>query len=282
MHRKKLATHARIVMNWHYVFARGGSSFANPNPTAASGRKPLPFFFENNPAARDLFTTYADANLNLLSSNFMTEYVNSTLIPMLYKEHNKDLSEEEQLSLENYLRLNGFLKKNKTARTNVAQGTVLNWMNVLGYKYDRIMKHCFNDKHEDKTNVLYCNDFIKRYFGYERRCFPWIQIKKEEAADMKVHKDYGYSYTTDEGKDMVEYHVDDCEELFQRAQELFDFGCWTNMRTRTKRTRGTENPDAFIRLNMRIVRVAHFSFITQVETQLCIVNRGYAIVTKQQ
>jgi hypothetical protein len=26
--------------------------------------------------------------------------------------------------------------------------------------------------------------------------------------------------------------------------------CWTNMRTRTKRTRGTENPDAFIRLNM--------------------------------
>jgi hypothetical protein len=25
--------------------------------------------------------------------------------------------------------------------------------------------------------------------------------------------------------------------------------CWTNMRTRTKRTGGTENPDAFIRLN---------------------------------
>jgi hypothetical protein len=30
------------------------------------------------------------------------------------------------------------------------------------------------------------------------------------------------------------------------------------------------------------VRVAHFSFITHVERQLCIVNRGYAIVTKQQ
>jgi hypothetical protein len=30
------------------------------------------------------------------------------------------------------------------------------------------------------------------------------------------------------------------------------------------------------------VRVAHFSFITQVERQLCIVNGGYAIVTKQQ
>jgi hypothetical protein len=58
--------------------------------------------------------------------------------------------------------------------------------------------------------------------------------------------------------------------------------CWTNMRTPTKRTRGTENPDAFIQLNMRIVRVAHFSFITHVDRQLCIVNRGYAIVTKQE
>ncbi len=41
---------------------------------------------------------------------------------------------------------------------------------------------------------------------------------------MKGNKDYGYPYTTDEGKDMVAYHVDNCEELFQRAQELFDFG----------------------------------------------------------
>jgi hypothetical protein len=30
------------------------------------------------------------------------------------------------------------------------------------------------------------------------------------------------------------------------------------------------------------VRVAHFSFITHVERQLCIVNRGYPIVTKQE
>jgi hypothetical protein len=38
----------------------------------------------------------------------------------------------------------------------------------------------------------------------------------------------------------------------------------------------------WIRLNMWIVRVTHFSLITNVERQLCIVNRGYAIVTKQQ
>jgi hypothetical protein len=67
-----------------------------------------------------------------------------------------------------------------------------------------------------------------------------------------------------------------------RSPLRFLTSCWTNMRTRTKRTQGTENPDAWIRLNMQIVRVAHFSLITPVERQLCIVNRGYAIVTKQQ
>jgi hypothetical protein len=33
------------------------------------------------------------------------------------------------------------------------------------------------------------------------------------------------------------------------SSDAFLIYCWTNMRTRTKRTRGTENPDAFIRLN---------------------------------
>jgi hypothetical protein len=54
------------------------------------------------------------------------------------------------------------------------------------------------------------------------------------------------------------------------------------MRTRTKRTRGTENPDAFLGLNMQIVRVAHLSFITHVERQLCIVNQGYREETGSQ
>jgi hypothetical protein len=31
---------------------------------------------------------------------------------------------------------------------------VLNWMNVLGYKYDRIMKHYFNDKHKDNKCLV--------------------------------------------------------------------------------------------------------------------------------
>jgi hypothetical protein len=44
------------------------------------------------------------------------------------------------------------------------------------------------------------------------------------------------------------------DEAIFRSSQLNDscwaIDCWTNMRTRTKRSRGTENPDAFIRLNM--------------------------------
>jgi hypothetical protein len=168
-----LAKSARTVMRWHHIFATGGNKFPNPNPVAAGGQKPLPFFFEKNPMAKELFTKYADSNLNLLSSGFMTEYVNSTLIPILLKEQNKNLAEEEKLNRRDFMLLNGFLKNSKTPRLEVAQRTVLNWMNKLRYKYCKVTKHYFNDKHEEKTNVLYRNDFIKRYFNYERRSYRW-------------------------------------------------------------------------------------------------------------
>jgi hypothetical protein len=76
----------------------------------------------------------------------------------------------------------------------------------------------------------------------------------------------------------------------QHAGGGFEFDapvCWTNMRTRTKRTQGTENPDAFVLLNM--IEYANgaessslFFYNQCVERQLCIVNQGYAIVTEQQ
>jgi hypothetical protein len=67
-----------------------------------------------------------------------------------------------------------------------------------------------------------------------------------------------------------------------------------HMRTPTKRTRGTESPDAFIGLNieyhciLNTIEYANsessslFFYNPYVERQLCIVNQGYAIVTEQQ
>jgi hypothetical protein len=93
------ATSGRTVMKWHNIFARG-NSFPNPHPIAASGRKPLPRFFEDNPSAKEFFTKYADANLSEPNlGEFMTSYVNDTLIPILLRVHNADHPEDEQLSV---------------------------------------------------------------------------------------------------------------------------------------------------------------------------------------
>jgi hypothetical protein len=57
-------------------------------------------------------------NLNLLSSGFMTEYVNSTLI--LLKEQNKNLAAEDKLNWGEFMLFDGFLKNSKTPRLEVA------------------------------------------------------------------------------------------------------------------------------------------------------------------
>jgi hypothetical protein len=59
------------------------------------------------------------------------------------------------------------------------------------------------------------------------------------------------------------------------------------MRTQAMRTQGTENPDAFIRLNIKYnyenSKSSSLTFYNPcVERQLCVVDRGYAIVTKHQ
>jgi hypothetical protein len=213
-------------MRWHRLFATGGNKFPNPNPVAAGGQKPLPFFFEKNPMAKELFTKYADSNLNLLSSGFMTEYVNSTLIPILLKEQNQTLAEEDKFNRSDFRLFNGFLKNSKTPRLEVPQRTVLNWMNELGYKYCKVTKHYFNDKHEEKTNVLYLNDIIIHYFTYKRWSYRWIHMSEDEAgrlvAEKKVHAGFGYQYSDHvTGERMVKYHVDDSEHMFKLAGGLY-------------------------------------------------------------
>jgi hypothetical protein len=48
---------------------------------------------------------------------------------------------------------------------------------------------------------------------------------------------------------LLQVKVTFCNPKHTCKMDTYSVG-WTNMRTRTKRTRGTENPDAFIRLNM--------------------------------
>jgi hypothetical protein len=170
-----------------------------------------------------VFAEYANSNLNTLSSLLMmTEFVNDRLIPGLLKDYNEDEEEDDKLDKEHFMKLNGFLKSRKHDREEVAQQTVLNWMNHLGYKYCKQTKHYFSDKHEDKTNVLYRTNFTRQYFGYEKRAYCWIQVTTEEGeklvTDGEVHHRLGCHYK--DGNELVEYYVDDSDCLFKMGSSL--------------------------------------------------------------
>jgi hypothetical protein len=141
----------------------------------------------------------------------------SDTLPFVPPQHNAAFSVSKQLSEIQFLRRLG-----PSAR--VSAQTVNRWLHLLGYKRDRVRKHCCNDKHEDKSNVPHRQEFVQRHFWPERRCHRWIQATKEESARLleadEVHKDFGCCCTTD-GMEMVEHHTDDSCPISAKALKEF-------------------------------------------------------------
>jgi hypothetical protein len=212
-----LATCPTTLQRWHTQFARKGF-FPNPHPKAALGKTVLPAFFEDHLDAKEKFVKYADLHLATLTGEMMMDYVNDVLVDELRLVYNAEFSVSKQLSKIQFLHRLGL-----SAR--ISAQTVNRWLHLLGYKRDRVRKHYYNDKHEDKSNVQYRQEFVQRYFWRERRCHRWIQVTKEESARLvegdKVHKDFGYCYTTSDGIEMVEYHTDDSYPIFAKALKEF-------------------------------------------------------------
>jgi hypothetical protein len=213
----RLATCPNTLQRWHTQFARKGF-FPNPHPKAALGKVVLPAFFEDHLDAKEKFVKCADLHLATLTGEMMTDHVNDVPVDELRLVHNAEFSVSNQLSKTQFLCRLGL-----SAR--VSAQTVNNWLHLLGYKRDRVRKHCYNDKHEDKSNVLCRQAFVQRCFWRERRCHRWIQATKEESARLvksdEVHKDFGHCYTTSDGVEMVECHTDDSYPIFAKAMKEF-------------------------------------------------------------
>ena len=71
--------------------------------------------------------------------------------------------------------------------------------------------------------------FILRYlFRYEPRTHRWITIPKEDADKLRANEhvpdDAGYEYTTKDGEEMVEFHVDDCKSFSAKMNSTTKYG----------------------------------------------------------
>jgi len=237
----------RTVRKWYNQIQNNEEArFPNPDPQIASGEVAIPPFFVEFPEALQAFYNHADAlaDKDELSCEEMFDYVNYKLIPYLVKKHNKDLPEAEKITAVNFLLgLNFLRRKSKTihdAENNeegevdnngegeeedddtleptICRKTINNWMTKLGYGWKRRVKTSYNSTHEHPITKAYRADFILRYFyKYEPRAHRWVQVAKVDADRMRQNKnvpnDAGIEYTTTNGNQMVEFHVDDCQSF---------------------------------------------------------------------
>ena len=204
----KITQDVEVVRRWYREFCDRGNCFGNTNPLGRKTQATL--MFEHLPAGKESFITYANENLVSLSGELMLEYVVYELAPEFYNDYNDTAAPGDVIPIDE--KGKEILIK-KMGYKNMGVGTMNIWLNTFGYKYCRLAKGYYNDKHEEPPNILYQNDYIHRYFGYKLRSHRWIHINMQEHKHLveigKLQKGEGYGYIEeDTGLKMFEYHVD--------------------------------------------------------------------------
>jgi len=163
----------------------------------------------------------------------MSEYIHVSILPQMAKKEREisleegtnqpvlDSNESEEAEKEKILKQYGL--------TVLCLSTVANWMNTLGFRYDYRRKGFYFDGHEKEATVAYRQRFCERYLEGEKKMLRWIQIDEKEAKQYEENgelaEDTGYRYTDDAtGKNMVEYHVDDCDDFHKIMERETAFG----------------------------------------------------------
>jgi hypothetical protein len=99
------------------------------------------------------------------------------------------------------------------------------WMHACGFRYKKLEKHYFVDGHKRPETIAYHPVFTKKYLlRYKIRAHRWIQVTLEESnvlvSEGNMATDSGFNYKTDDGIDMVEYHVDSSYALDEQLSLL--------------------------------------------------------------
>ena len=225
------------LRKWHRKFARHRFYFYK----APEAKSACPRFFVDNPDAMDAFKKYAIANIKDLRVEMMLEYVHHELVPKLMtkRENNRgclfdDNGDEDTAAVDNNNTVavsnelvmpstrTAFLQSYGLSTISIA--TIARWMHACGFRYKKREKHYFVDGHERPETLKYRPAFTKEYLGYEIRAHRWLQMTLEESNVLlfegKIAPHCGYNYTTSDGVDMVEYHIDTSYAFEERLKHL--------------------------------------------------------------
>ena len=230
------------LRKWHRKFAMNRFYFFQ----APGAKNVCPRFFVDNPDAMDAFKKHAIANIKDLRVEFMLEYVHHELVPklMLKRENSSagcffDDNGDETAAVDNCNPVaavvsdeieipstrTAFLQSYGLSTISIA--TIARWMHACGFRYKKREKHYFVDGHERPETLKYRPVFTKEYLGYEVRAHRWFHMTLAESntllSEGKIAAKCGYYYTSDDGVDMVEYHIDTSYALEERLL-LLPFG----------------------------------------------------------
>ena len=220
---------------WHRKLARNRYFYyKTPEPKTL-----YPAFFVENPDAMEAFKKYGVAHIKDLRVEMMLEYVHQELIPkLMLKREASGLFDDNGDDAANVVGVTdkrvvpqpptnkaSFLQSYGLSTISIA--TMARWMRACGFRYKKREKHYFVDGHERPETVAYRPVFTKKYLAYEVRAYRWIQVTLEESNALvlegNITADSGFSYETDDGIDMVEYHVDS-SYVFDERLSLLPFG----------------------------------------------------------
>jgi len=166
--------------------------------------------------------TYVSTYMNCLKSCCVnSEYIHETVMPKMTRESTGAVP-TDKVYINDVKKLLG-----KYGLKTSSVSTVCWWMKCLGFKCAVRKKGYYVDGHEKPGTIEYRKHFVSRYLTYERRAHRWIQIDAKESAATEnkglVSRDSGYRYTTKNGEEMVEYHVDSCKEFQERMNSETKF-----------------------------------------------------------
>ena len=223
------------LSRWHRKFARHRYYFYKV-PEAKTVR---PRFFADNPDAMEAFKNHGVANIKDLRVELMLEYVHNELIPKLMVRRDGCLFNDDGDYDGTAAVLLGRVTDNEVTPTtkeaflqsyglsNLSITTMARWMHACGFRYKKREKHYFVDGHERPETIAYRPVFTMKYLGYEIRAHRWLQMTLVESQEYEtsgnVTFNCGFNYVTDDGIDMVEYHVDASYE-FEEQLRLLPFG----------------------------------------------------------
>jgi hypothetical protein len=221
----KTAKWSRTVRNWYQEFWKERNIKVKILPEKHN----MPPFLQQNQDVLVANKQYLREHLHELSEELLCEYIHETVLPKMTRESTGAVPTDEVYVNDVKVLLGKYGLK------TISVSTVRRWMKCLGFKYGVRKKGYYVDGHEKPGTIEYPKHFVSRYLTYERRAHRWIQIdaswiqidaKESTAIENKslVPRDSGYRYMTENGEEMVEYHVDSCTEFQERMHSETKFG----------------------------------------------------------